>query len=393
MSSKQQAHKKEILKLLYFERYLSCADLGNSLNKSLPYVTRLIEELIDENLILEKDLAPSTGGRRPIRYSLMPDTFYIISVSMDRLVSQIALFDVENNIIGEIMKLDLVLSKDESSLIELEKYIEHFLEKVSIDRKKIIGIGIGMPGFVDPKNGINYSFMELPKGKSNIAIFLSEKLQMPVFIDNDSSLIALAEFRFGHAVKHENVMVVNIGWGVGLGMIIDGKMYRGNLGFSGEFSHIPLFTNNKLCSCGKRGCLETETSLLVLIEKIKEAKENGRVSILNNISNENPEEVFNLVIKAVAEGDQLAIELISEIAYKIGRGLSILVHLMNPELIILSGRGSLAGHIWLAPIQQALNEYCIPKLLQKTKLEISELGFNAELIGATALVMDNFVEI
>jgi predicted NBD/HSP70 family sugar kinase len=213
---------------------------------------------------------------------------------------------------------------------------------------------------------------------------------IPVFIDNDSSLIALAELKFGAARNKQTVMVVNVGWGIGLGMIVKGELFRGNNGFAGEFSHIPLFTNNKMCSCGKSGCLETESSLFIVTEKAIEGLQQGKVSMLKNLTLEHAEDSSKEIMDAAIKGDKYAIELLSEAGYNIGRGIAILIHLLNPELIILSGRGSVGGKIWLAPIQQAINEHCIPKIAENTQLEISSLGFQAELIGAAALVMDHF---
>jgi predicted NBD/HSP70 family sugar kinase len=185
-------------------------------------------------------------------------------------------------------------------------------------------------------------------------------------------------------------MVINIGWGVGLGLILNGELYRGHEGFAGEFSHIPLFSNGKLCWCGKEGCLETETSLLIIIEKVREGISAGRLSKLSELPGEDPELACDAIMKAVQQGDQFAIGLFSKAGYNIGKGVAILIHLLNPQKIILSGRGSSAGSIWQAPIQQALNEHCIHKLYQNTSIEISTLGTQAELIGAAALVMENF---
>jgi predicted NBD/HSP70 family sugar kinase len=390
MLLKRNSNKSRVIKKLYFSKYLSCADLCNQLDKSLPFMAKLLDELMEDGLIVETGFAPSTGGRRPIMYSLKPESFYIISVSMDQLITRIALMDTNNHFVGKVVKIDLPLSQNGDSLHILANSLIQFIDNLSINKNNILGIGIGMPGFIEPQKGINYSFLELPENEESITDFLSDKTNLPVFIDNDSSLIALAELKFGKAENKKNVMVINIGWGVGLGMIINGELYRGDIGFSGEFSHIPLFTNNILCSCGKSGCLETETSLLVLIAKIKEAIVAGRVTKLHDIPFEKPEEAYKMIIKYALDGDTLAVELLSEIGYKIGRGVSILIHLLNPELIVLSGRGSQAGKIWQTPIQQALNEFCIPRLAYNTQIIVSKLGFEAELIGAAALVIENY---
>ena len=388
MGAKNLLFKRKILKHLYFANSLSCAELSILINKSLPLTTKLVYELIDEGYVLEKGFAVSTGGRRPITFSLKADVQYIVSVALDQFVARIVVMDMHNRFVTAVEKFDLPLYKNPEAVNLLSDRIKKFIKKSRIPAKKIIGIGIGMPGFVDAKKGINYSFLKTA-GKT-VTELLQEKLELPVFIDNDSSLIALAELRFGASKGKTNAMVVNIGWGVGLGMIVNGELFRGNNGFAGEFSHIPLFSNGKLCSCGKRGCLETETSLLTVINKAKEGLKSGRVSILDPAILEHFEQASEALVTAACEGDQFAVELFSEAAYNIGRGVAILIHILNPELIVLSGRGSAAGKIWQAPIQQALNEHCIPRLATNTSIEISSLGYDAELIGAAALVMENY---
>lgn len=388
MGAKNLLFKKKILKQLYFARSLSCAELSILINKSLPLTTKLLNELIDEGYVTEKGFAVSTGGRRPVTFSLKPDVQYIVSVALDQFVARIVLMDMQNNFVNAVEKFELPLPKNTQAADVLIDKISKVIKKSRIPAKKIVGIGIGMPGFVDARKGINYSFLKTT-GKS-ITEHIHDKLGIPVFIDNDSSLIALAELRFGSSRGKDNAMVVNIGWGIGLGMILNGELFRGNNGFAGEFSHIPLFLNGKLCSCGKRGCLETETSLLIVIEKAKEGLKAGRVSMIDAAMLDHLEQASETLISAALEGDQFAIELFSEAGYNIGRGVAILIHLLNPELIILSGRGSSAGKIWEAPIQQALNQHCIPRLAANTTIKMSSLGYDAELIGAAALVMENY---
>ena len=389
MTEKKRLDKNKILKELYFDDGLSCADLCIKIDKSFPVTQKLIEDLVAENLVAESGFAVSTGGRRPLTYTLQKDVIYLVSVAMDQLVTKIAVMDIRNNFVSPIEKIVLPLPDNPEALQVLIEKIKQVIESSGISKEKFVGVGIGMPGFVDVKKGINYSFLQLPDNKS-ITNHIAEKIGIPVFIDNDSSLIALAELRFGAAINEQNAMVINIGWGVGLGLILDGKLYRGQEGFAGEFSHIPLFLNEKLCWCGKAGCLETETSLLLIIEKAREGINAGRLSRLNSLAFKDPEIAYDAIIKAVQQGDQFAIELFSKAGYNIGKGVAILIQLLNPRKIILSGRGASAGQIWQAPIQQALNEHCIHRLFQSTTIEISILGVEAELIGAAALVMENY---
>lgn len=385
---KNNKFKRKIIKELYFQNVLSCAEISDRINKSIPLTTKLLSELVDAGSIIENGLARSTGGRRPITYSIRKDTMYVVSVAMDQYVTRLAVMDMQNQFVTKITYVEIPLKNNPEALTILIKEIDQFIHQSQIPKSKIIGVGIGMPGFVDIAKGVNYSF--LTTENKSIKDLLSEQINLPVFIDNDSSLIALAELKFGAGRNENNVMVINISWGVGLGLILNNEIFRGHNGFAGEFSHIPIFQNGILCSCGKSGCLETETSLLVIIEKAREGLKNGRLSMLNLSALEHLEQASEALVRASARGDQFTVELFSEAGYNIGRGVAILIHLLNPSVIILSGRGSTAGNIWKAPIQQALNEHCIPRLAASTTIEISELGHQAELIGAACLVMENW---
>ncbi|HEX7847935.1 MAG TPA: ROK family protein [Chitinophagaceae bacterium] len=389
MPDKQTAYKKAIIKHLYFNQELSCSDLSELTDRSLPVTARVLNELIEEGSVIETGYANSTGGRRPQMYSLKADLMYVVSVSMDQMITRIVMLDMNNNYVGETRKYELRLANNPDSLNQLTQHIDEYISNCGFPKEKIAGIGIGMPGFVDVKKGINHSFLRT-KPKASIVSTIESIIGLPVLIDNDSSLIALSELRFGAARNRRNAMVVNVGWGIGLGVIINGELFRGHNGFAGEFSHISLFTNNKMCSCGKLGCLETETSLLVIAEKAIQGLQQGKLSVLKELSLEHIEATSEAIMSAAAQGDKFAIELLSEAAYNIGRGVAILIHILNPELIILSGRGSAAGKFWLTPIQQAINVHCIPKIAEDTRVEVSSLGYQAELVGAAALVMEHF---
>ena len=388
MDEKTSYYKKKIIKELYFGGRLSCSEVGERIDKSFPLTARMLNELIEDGLVIERGYAASTGGRKPVMYSMKPDVMYMVSVALDQLITKIALIDLSNQYVTEITKTDIPLAGNTRALSVLTDKIDEFINNVSVDKEKIIGIGIGMPGFVDAIKGANYTFLQTTG--TTINQFISEKVKLPVFIDNDSSLIALAELRFGAAHNKKNAMVINASWGVGLGLILNGELFRGHNGFAGEFSHIPLFLNNKMCTCGKSGCLETESSLLVVIEKAQRALQDGKPSLLKGLPPNQVEQACEMIIDAAGKGDKLAVELLSEAGYNIGRGVAILIHILNPEVVVLSGRGSLAGKIWQAPIQQALNEHCIPRLCANTEIKVSEFGYHAELIGAAALVMEHF---
>ena len=388
---KNGLYKSDIIKNLFFSDKLTSTDLSEKIDKSVPLVNKMLAALLEEGYIQETGFGDSTGGRRPINYSIKPGLLYIVAVAVDQLYTRIAIMDIAKMNVRDVIHVELPLKENPNAHIRLAEAIAEVIEKSGIIKKKIAGVGIGMPGFIEAQKGINHTFFRYPE--KGIANYVSEQIHLPVFIDNDSSVIALAESKFGAAVGVSNAMVINSSWGVGLGMVLKGELFRGDKGFAGEFSHIPLFNNNKLCSCGKSGCLETEASMLVIVEKAIEGLKSGRPSILKNISMEQPYAACEAIFQAALKGDKFSVELLSEVGYHIGRGVAILIHLLNPSVIILSGRGSVAGKVWEAPIQQALNEHCIPRLSDSTRLEISTIGEQAEIIGAASLVMENFKKV
>ena len=379
----------ELIQELYYRKSASCNELSAATNKSIPLVTKVVNELIEMGEVEEQGYAPSSGGRRPLMYTLIKDKLFIVVVAMDQLTTRIGIVNLHNDYHLPIAVVELKLQDNKTALNELTQHLKDYIEKSEIPTHKFIGIGLGMPGFINVSKGINYTYLEA--NNKTLKQHLLDETGITAFIDNDSSLIALAELKFGAAKSSIDAMVINMGWGIGLGMIINGSLFRGHNGFAGEFSHIPISEESILCSCGKQGCLEAVASLLAVAEKAIIGIKEGRISSLSYIETLNSKvEVGNAILKEANKGDQYAIELIADAAYKIGRGLSILIHIMNPKVIVLSGRSVKVAKLMLAPIQQALNKYCIPRLFADTEIKVSKLGFDAELIGASILVMQNF---
>jgi len=389
MKSVDSILKRQIISTLYFEKSLSIVELSETLGKSVPHITKSVNELIAEGVLTEGGQARSSGGRRPQVYILTSQRMFIIAVAMDQLYTKVTITDTAGNTILAVESKELVLLNNDTAVQALVDLLNSAIARSGVDSQKIVGIGIGMPGFVNIKAGINYSYL-VPENGETICAYLERELGIPVSIDNDSSVVALAELKFGLAKHKGEVMVVNVGWGIGLGMIVGGKIFRGFSGYAGELSHIPIADGEVLCECGKRGCLETEATLRVVTDK---AKKDPRESTITGLKSEsNPEKLSEAIMAAANKGDQFCVDLLSDMAYKLGKAIAILIHIVNPQLVLLSGRGSAVGRILLAPIQQALNRYCIPRLFEHTDVKYSLVGAKAELIGAGALVMENFAE-
>lgn len=381
--------RTDVIKHLYYGKMLTLAELSNLTHKSLPLITTVVNDLVADGYILEYGLAPSTGGRRALTFLLnQKKQRFIVAVAMDQLVTQVTIYDLLNQVCVATELLELTLCNDPDVTETLINFLKNYLSRSGIPMGQLLGVGIGMPGFVNAEEGINHSFFKT-EGKGSLREYLTSALGIPVFIDNDSSLIALAELKFGAGKDINDVMVVNVGWGIGLGMIINGSLFRGHSGYAGEFSHIPLSQSNKLCSCGKQGCLEVETSLLFLVERAKLEMEQGVTSSLAQLFQDDSRLHGDHFLAAAKAGDRLAVSILSDAAFLIGKGLATLIHIINPKLIVLGGRATAAGKIMLAPIQQAIHEFCIPRLAEHTDIKVSELGSDSGLLGAATLVIEN----
>ncbi|WP_313239620.1 ROK family transcriptional regulator [Sphingobacterium multivorum] len=381
--------EKDILKNLYFDSALSIAELVKKLAKSTPSITKIINRLLEEKIIVECGFAESTGGRRPLQFAINPAlNFYILTISTDQHFSTFTLTDLNQQTIIEHRDVPLELKSSNSADLLLDE-IESILELSGIQRDKIIGIGLSIPGFVNSELGVNESYPHnhpLYRIKSSI----EAKYQISTVIENDSRCIAIAEKEFGSAKDIDHSLIINLNWGVGLGIIINGSVFKGESGFAGEFSHIPLSDDNTLCSCGKRGCLEVEASLDAAIRSTETDIQNNEYSIYSTFVKSKLNKI-DALIEASNVGDQIAINNLGKIGYMLGKGISTLIHILNPKQIIVSGRGAELGRILNPQIQIAINEFCIPEIAKTTNVQMSSLNKHAQIKGTAAIVVENHI--
>lgn len=386
MDNHNQDPKRIILNALYYDKSHSISELSQLIGKSIPSTTKALNELLLAKIIVEDGLAPSTGGRRPARYSINTALeCYIISVAVDQHYASAVLYNLANTEITPVMTEKI---EGANTFMMIVNVIQQVIDCHVYPTSFILGIGISMPGFVDNQQGTNTSYEGIDAKLYNIKQEIENIFEIPTYFENDSTAIAIAEQKFGKARETSHALIINIGWGVGLGIIVDNKLFRGYSGYAGEFSHIPLSDSNKLCSCGKRGCLEVEASLSAAVQFAEERLQKGDKSKLEESFSNDQLEQSTLLIHAALSGDQLAIAALSKSAYMLGKGIATLIHIINPQKIVLSGRGADAGQLLMPQIQTAINEFCIPRISQKTSIEISELSAKAQLIGSACIVFE-----
>lgn len=376
--------KSAILKSLYFSNTQSIGEISETIGKSVPLITKIVNELIVEQKIVIDGLRPSTGGRRATSYMLNVEAHgLIIAVAIDQYFVYVTSFNIINKRITDRLEEAISGLTEEEIYETVNAMIRNTLAQIK--DKQVIAIGIAMPGFVDSETGVNNSYN--PNSPvHNLRANVENSFNIPTFLENDSTAIAIAEKEFGLAKKSSEALVINLNWGVGLGMIINNRLYKGHSGFAGEFSHIPLANEDKLCSCGKKGCLEVEASLYCVVEEIKNAIQSGERSILETIDLNINNLTFEKIVDAYHTGDQVAIKAIRKIAHMLGKGIATLIHIMNPEKIIISGRGAIFGETLLPQIQSSIQEYCIPRLSKNTTIEISTLK-ELQLLASTCFAI------
>ena len=201
-------------------------------------------------------------------------------------------------------------------------------------------------------------------------------------IDNDTRAMAYGEYMKGAVEGEENVIFVNISWGLGIGIIIDGKPYYGKSGFSGEFGHFPVFDNELLCHCGKKGCLETEASGLAVHRMVKERIANGESTILTNLVKDIDKLTLTDIIKATNMEDTLCIEIIEEVGFKLGRFIAGLINIFNPDLVVVGGQVAETEGFVMLPIKSSIRKYSLNLVNKDSQITVSKLKNKAGVIGA-----------
>ncbi len=387
---KNNFQKRKIIKNLFLHGAMTNTDLGKFVKLSTPKIISLLNELKEEGLVEELGQGNSSGGRRPNLYGNKEDAFYIIGISINIYKTSVSIFNAKNQKVTDDHILTLTISHGTTIIDPIVEFTEKVIREKQIPREKILGIGIEMPGMVDSSTGINKTYMVSDRP---VAEIFSEKFGMEVLIENDAKTRAFAELRFGLAHSKKNALVIHLDWGVGLGIIVNGKLYKGRDGFAGEFGHLPMVDNGMLCKCGKQGCLETIASGTAIARMAREGIKTGRSSFLGNLIDPEQEnnEIRN-VVQAATMGDQYSISILANVGHWLGKGFAYLIQIFNPELIILGGRMSEANQFILPPIQQAIQIFCNPELGNEVEIKVSELGSQAGIQGVAALFLEHVLD-
>ncbi len=376
--------KDSVLRLIWRDHQISRAEISRQLNLSRSTVTEIVKDLLKTDLVSEIGIGESSGGRKPIVLEFQNDAKVILGIDIGATHVSVAM----TNLVGKLLfwkEMKHPVREDPESTYEIiNQLCNEALISQSFGYDKLLSIGVSVPSPIDPIRPEYLSETIIPAwhGKSGLQR-LRQKYGVPVYLDNDANLGALAEYWWGAGKNVTDLIYIKISHGIGAGFIFGGELYRGSRGIAGELSHMPIDPNGRLCGCGLRGCLATVISAWALKERVrvlstlypKSPLINGDPSIID-------------IEDAALNKDPLAVQVVTEAANYLTTAVTSLVNLMNPEMIILGGSLSRLGELVLNPIRDKIEMSALVSTISKTQLRISELGSKGIAIGAATLAID-----
>lgn len=377
--------KKRIVNYYIVNGNSTIAELAKALDVSIPTTTKIVEEMTNNGFINTYGKLETSEGRHPLLYGLNPASGYFVGVDLNHGYVNLGLIDFKGELVEHEMKIPYAYTNSYEGLDALCAIISSFIDSLDIDRKKIINVNVNISGRVNPESGCSYSLFNL--SEEPLTQLISQRLSgLRVTIDNDTRAMAYGEYICGQLSHKRNMLYINVSWGIGLGIIIDGKIHAGSTGFAGEFGHYPVYDNEIICHCGKKGCLETEASGKAVHRQLLERIDRGEASTVKKKVLENRDQVdLNAIIEAVRNEDELCIELVDELGKKLGKQIAGLINIFNPEDVIIGGIMSCTGDIILEPIKSYVRRHSLSMVHRNTNISVSRLQEKAGMIGACML--------
>lgn len=382
--SRQAKQKNKIIRALSkASDPLTIPELQKMVRISTPTTIKLTNELMDDDLVLEEGKKETENGRRPTLYTLNINKFYAIGVEILFKRISIAVVRLDQKVVLEKQDKNFRLENTPECLETVISFIQETLQETKIEKEHILGIGLGLTGRVNTLTGESYNFFTFHD--EPLAQYLTKRLKKRIYIDNDTHVMGLAEQVLGQAKEARNALILNVSRGLGMTIIAHKRIVTGGMGFAGEFGHMQMGTSEKLCICGKRGCLGMEVSGYALEENFKSDISGGGISLAS--SNKELDDIrYDDIIEAANEGDGLSINLLQQMGEKLGMALGNIVNLLNPELIIIGGKFAQAGYMFTDSIKTGMNKTALTIPLKYLTIKTSHLGSETGYIGASAMV-------
>ena len=373
----KSVNRSIILNKIRTDSPISRAQIAKDTKLTPPTVSSNVKALIEQGIVIESVLGESQGGRKPTMLLINNKAFYVIGVDAGPMVIDYVIADLARNIVTRASsKLTMPITNTQFLTI-LKEGVHTVIADTSIDLEKIIGIGVAMHGVVEVETGTSLFAPNL--GLTNIPIkeVLEKEFDLEVKVENDARAMALGESWFGNHGELDSMLAVNLGRGVGAGLVINGKLYHGAQDIAGEVGHMTIDINGEICECGNRGCLQTFATGSAITKRaekvIKEVKE---IPITG-------EKVYEIALA----GNKDFVKILEDTGTIIGVGLTNLIHIINPSKIVLGGGVTKSGKFILPAVHESIEQRALTPRAKQTEVTLSELGDDATIIGAIALLL------
>ena len=355
-------NRSRILEIIRTVGMISRINLAQVTGLSQAFITGITADLIKEGLIIEKQSGEYKGGRRPVLLAVNANGVFAVGVDISMNKISVVIVNFKGTVVASKVELLIPVYHEVSDITDkIVNTIQACIWENNFSREQIKGVGLGVTGLVDSETGLIRFMPNYGWGNVNLKDPVQSKLNHPCYIDNSSNTLALAEQWFGDGKGIDNFLTISIETGIGLGAVVNSRIYRGEKGASGEFGHITIDPNGPQCRCGKKGCIEAFAGNIAIIREARQA------ALENRWNFSDPEKItINDVINA-SKGDSEAIRSILANAGRVlGIGISYLLALFDPKKIIINGQLTQAGDLIFNEIQSALDQYVSPKFGRRT---------------------------
>lgn len=392
MRSTEEQIKNCINEQIIMEGSFTLKEISEKTGYTTTTIAKYVGELKKEGRIEEQGKDEAEGrGRRTIRYCISRSRMYYLGVNVRMDSLEFGLMDLNGNLIRKQLIKGIQIANNYSTLEKIcESALAFVDETEGISMSEVAAAGFNLLGRVNSKEGTSATMLNIEDTiHTPLAEVLSEKIGIPVYLDNETRAMTYAEYILGLNRKYQNVCFLNVGMGLGLGLIMNGVLYYGKDGYSGEFGHMHTYNNNILCHCGKKGCLETEVSGRAIIRKLTERINKGEQSVLSSKVRMGETLTLEDILEAVGKEDSLTMEIVGTVGQELGRQLSGAINLLNPEVIVIGGRLSQIERFHFQQyISLGIHQYALKLLSKDLIITKSTLGPDATILGACLIARE-----
>jgi predicted NBD/HSP70 family sugar kinase len=379
-------HSRLILNLLWREREISRAELARRTSLSRSTVSAIVNDLLRTGLVEETGVGISRGGRRPIVLEFQDQASFIVGIELGATHVSCVLTDLRCNVRASWSAPAPVREDPEVALTKMAMGVHSVLEADGAQTSQLVGIGVAVPSPVDSERPGELLPLIVPKWAGyNIAAHLHRSFKRPVFLDNDANLGALAELWWGAGSSVKDLAYIKVATGIGAGLIIDGRIFRGSGGVAGEIGHTSIDPNGPQCICGLKGCLATLIGTPALLRR---AKEELRASGSHRPAPTSIDELVN----AAVDGDPISVGLIHYAGDKLGVGIANMLNLLNPQMVILGGGIARAGDLLLSAIRETIDGLSLPASIRNAQIRTTALSEWGIAVGAATLALETALQ-